>query len=103
MRQLGCGFRMEERFILAEIGKRLGRNGLAKVAGVAKPDTILGWFRRLVAQKFDGSKRRSCPGRPRIDTEVETLIVQMARENSGWGYEPVRSTDIVTAQRQGVR
>ena len=51
----------EERFTLAEIGKRLGRKGLVKVAEVAKPDTILGWFRKLVAQKFDGSKRRSCP------------------------------------------
>ena len=30
----------EQRFTLAEIGKRLGRKGLAKVAEVAKPDTI---------------------------------------------------------------
>ena len=74
---------------MAEIGKRLGRKGLAKVAQVAKPDTILVWFRKLVAQKFDGSKHRSYPGRPRIDAEVESLIVQMARENSGWGYDRI--------------
>lgn len=74
---------------LAEIGKRLGRKGLAKVAQVAKPETILGWFRQLVAQKFDGSKHRSYPGRPRIDAEVESLIVQMARENSSWGYDRI--------------
>ena len=49
----------EERATLAEIGKRLGRKGLAKVALVAKPETVLGWFRKLVAQKFDGSKHRS--------------------------------------------
>src|SRR5918993_2459000 len=61
----------EERSTLAEIGKRLGRKGLMKVALVAKPETILGWFRKLVAQKFDCSKSRSYPGRPRIDTEVE--------------------------------
>ena len=79
----------EERSTLAEIGKRLGRKGLAKVAQVAKPETILGWFRKLVAQKFDGSKHRSCPGRPRIAAEVEALIVQMARENSGWGYDRI--------------
>jgi hypothetical protein len=47
-----------ERCTLAEIGKRLGRKALEKVACVAKPDTILGWYRRLVARKFDGSKRR---------------------------------------------
>jgi hypothetical protein len=61
-----------ERSTLAEIGKRLGRKGLEKAALVAKPDTILAWFRQLVAQKFDGSKRRSYPGRPRTSPEVES-------------------------------
>ena len=74
----------EQRSTLAEIGNRLGRKGLAKVALIAKPETILSWFRKLVAQKFDGSNCRSYPGRTRIDAEVEALIVQMARENSGW-------------------
>src|SRR4051795_7234370 len=78
-----------ERSTLAQIGKRLGRKGLAKVAQVAKPETILGWFRKLVAQKFDGSKHRSYPGRPKIDPEVERLIVRLARENSGWGYDRI--------------
>jgi len=48
-----------QRSTLAEIGKRLGRKYLAEVACVAKPATILAWYRRLVAQKFDGSKRLS--------------------------------------------
>ena len=78
-----------ERSTLAEIGKRLGRRALAQVACVAKPETILAWYRRLIAQKFDGSKRRSYPGRPRIDREIEALVVQMARENSGWGYDRI--------------
>ena len=79
----------EERSTLAEIGRRLGRKGLEKVALVARPETILGWFRKLVAQKFDGSRHRSYPGRPRIAAEVEALIVRMARENSGWGYDRI--------------
>ena len=78
-----------ERTTLAEIGKRLGRKGLAKVAQVARPETILGWWRKLVAQKFDGSKHRSYPWRPKIDPEIEQLIAQMARENSGWGYDRI--------------
>ncbi len=32
---------------------------------VARPDTILGWYRKLAAHKFDGSKARQCAGRPR--------------------------------------
>src|SRR5215471_9326868 len=64
-----------ERRTLAEIVKRLGRKALAKVACVAKPDTILAWYRRLIARKFDGSQRRTYPGRPRISAEVEELVV----------------------------
>jgi hypothetical protein len=78
-----------ERSTLAEIGKRLGRKALKQVARVAKPDTILAWYRRLIAQKFDGSKHRSYPGRPRVGREVTELIVRMARENSGWGYDRI--------------
>src|SRR5215469_13544425 len=78
-----------QRSTLAEIGQRLGRTQLAEVACVAKPDTILAWYRRLIARKFDGSKSRSYPGRPRIDATVEALIVRMAKENSGWGYDRI--------------
>src|SRR5690242_7521599 len=56
-----------ERCTLAEIGKRLGRKLLSEVACVAQPETILGWYRRLIARKFDGSNHSSYPGRPRVD------------------------------------
>jgi transposase InsO family protein len=78
-----------ERSTLAEIAKRLGRKALKDVARVAKPDTILEWYRRLVAQKFDGSQFRAYPGRPRISPEVEALVIQFARENRGWGYDRI--------------
>lgn len=78
-----------ERSTLAEIGKRVGRKDLQMVASAALPETILAWYRRLIAQKFDGSKRRSFPGRPPIPAELEALIARMARENSGWGYDRI--------------
>lgn len=78
-----------ERATLAEIAKRLGRKALAQLACVAKPDTILGWYRKLVAQKFDGSRKRTYPGRPRVSREVEELIVRFGKENSGWGYDRI--------------
>jgi putative transposase len=56
-----------ERATLGEIGFRLGRRTLSEVATAAQPDTILAWYRRLVARKFDGSQSRRGPGRPRID------------------------------------
>ena len=67
------------------IGHRLGRKGLAEIATVATPDTILAWYRKLVAGKFDGSKARRGPGRPRIDREIEALIVRMSKENRDLG------------------
>ena len=78
-----------ERKALAEIGQKLGKKALAEVATIVKPDTILAWHRKLVAQKFDGSKQRKAPGRPRIDPELEALIVRMAQENRSWGYDRI--------------
>ena len=76
-----------ERKTLAEIGKRLGKKALEEVANIVKPDTLLGWHRRLIAKKFDGSKNRHYPGRPRVDEEIEALVVQFARENRSWCYD----------------
>jgi putative transposase len=78
-----------ERGVLGEIGHRLGRKVLADVATIARPDTILGWYRKLVARKFDGSKARRGLGRPRIKREVEHLIIRMASENRDWGYDRI--------------
>ena len=78
-----------ERKTLAEIAYRLGRKTLEDVANAAKPDTILGWYRKLVAQKFDGSKARRKVGRPQVDDDIGRLIVRMARENPGWGYDRI--------------
>ena len=78
-----------ERATLGEIGNRLGRKVLGEVANVARPDTILAWYRKLVARNFHNSKARRSPGRPRIKREVDQLIVRMARENRDWGYDNV--------------
>src|SRR5664280_2093368 len=51
---------------LAEIAHRLGRKALEEVAATAMPDTILGWYGKLDANKFDGSRFRHSAGRPRV-------------------------------------
>lgn len=56
---------------------------------MARPDTILAWYRKHVAHKFDGSKERRAPGRPRLDRAIEELIVRMASENRDWGYNRI--------------
>jgi putative transposase len=78
-----------ERKALAELGKRLGKQALKEVASIVTPDTILAWHRKLVAQKFDGSQQRKPPGRPKIDADLEALVVRLARENRSWGYDRI--------------
>jgi hypothetical protein len=75
-----------ERTTLAALGKRLGKKALVDVMSVVKPETLLGWHRKLIARKFDGSTHRRYPGRPRIDPAIEPFIVQFAQENRTWGY-----------------
>ena len=78
-----------ERKALAEIGQKLGKKALEAVANIVKPDPMLAWHRKLVAQKFDGSQQRKALGRPTIDHELEALVVCMARENHSWGYDRI--------------
>ena len=62
-----------ERIRLAKLGKRLGLKALKDIAAIVKPETILAWYRKLVAKKFDGSAKRGKSGRPRVEEEVEKL------------------------------
>ena len=65
---------------LAIRGQKLGRRVLSRVAGIVTPDTILRWYRRLIAQQYDGSARRR-RGRPLTPQAIGELVVRMAIEN----------------------
>jgi transposase InsO family protein len=78
-----------ERIRLAKIGKRIGLKALREIACIVRPETILEWFRRLVAKKFDGSKNRKKAGRPRIEHELEALVIRFVEENPCWGYDRI--------------
>ena len=79
-----------ERRRLAALAHPLGRTCLKEIATIATPDTLLRWYHRLIAQKFDGSKRRTPLRRPPVAEEVEWLAVQMADENPTWGYRRIQ-------------
>src|SRR5919109_5095240 len=61
---------------LAALAHPLGRQRLREVATLVTPDTLLRWYQRLIAQKFDGSTLRRHLGRPRVAEEVEQLVVR---------------------------
>ena len=79
-----------ERRRLAALAHPLGRQRLKEVATIATPDTLLRWYKRLIAQKFDGSTKRRQVGRPRVAEEVEQLVIRMAEENPSWGYRRIQ-------------
>jgi putative transposase len=74
---------------LGAIGQKLGRKALEEIATVAKVDTIFAWNRKFAHQQCDSAKTRTAVGRPRIDPEIEDLVVRMARENRSWGYDRI--------------
>ncbi len=74
---------------LAILGKELGLKVLGKIATIAAAETILRWYRELVARKYDGSKQPG-PGRPRKAEDIVELVITMARDNEGWGYTRIK-------------
>ena len=52
----------KQRRRLAILAKRVGRKALFDISGVFCPDTLMLWYRKLVAQKYDGPKNRGKGG-----------------------------------------
>ncbi len=77
--------RWRMRFARAAMG--VGWKRLAAIATVAKAATIRGWH-RLMTKGALGLKRAG-PGRPRIESEIELVIIRMAQENTGWGQHRI--------------
>ena len=78
-----------ERRRLARKAQALGRKVLSELETLVTPNTLLRWYRELVAFKWNYTHRCG-PGRPRIMTTIVDLIVRMALENPSWGYTRIR-------------
>jgi len=73
---------------LAVKAKKLGWRVLHELTTIVTPETLLAWHRKLIARKYDGSRRRG-PGRPHVQDEIQQLVVRMATENRDWGYRRI--------------
>src|SRR5262252_9968542 len=68
-------FTDDQRRRLATKAKGVGRKVLVELGTIVTPETLLAWHRRLIAQKYDGSKKRGS-GRPQTPGKIEILVVQ---------------------------
>jgi hypothetical protein len=71
-------------------GKTTGaRQRLNQAIVIFKPDTMLRWYRELVRRNWT-FKRKVNPGKPSISTDLETMIMRLAKENFSWGYGKIQ-------------
>ena len=78
-----------QRMRVAAKAKRLSRQMLEQCTELFTPDTIMRWYRKLIAEKYDGSQNRTSPGRPQITQEIVDLVIQFKQENPRWGYQKI--------------
>ena len=88
-------YRMRDRALLAAASPILARDRWSVF--LVRPETIMGWHRRLAAHKWTRPRRR--PGRPALEPEVRRLILRMAKENPRWGYMRIKGE----LQKLGIR
>ncbi len=83
-------FNDSQRGRLATKGKELTPKERDECCELVRPRTILEWFRRIYAEKYDSSKSRRRPGRPRKPEETRRLVLAIANDNLSWGYTKIR-------------
>jgi hypothetical protein len=77
-----------DRAFLAALLHRLPRPMLRQLHLIVSPDTVLRWHRELLRRHHATASRPKRPGRPPTRRNIQTLVLRLARENSGWGYRP---------------
>jgi putative transposase len=77
-------FKPDDRAVLTALARALGRDRWSIF--MVKPDTILRWHRRLVANHWTYPHQ---PGRPATTAETRRLMIRFARENPTWGYRRI--------------
>ncbi len=80
-----------ERMTLAVLAARLKQqtnrpaSQFRQLIRLVQPETVFRWHRDLGRRKW-AQENKGKRGRPRIDDQMEHLIVRLAKENLRWGY-----------------
>jgi len=74
---------------LAAKAKKLTRKLLEETSVLFTADTVIGWYRKLIAEKYDGSKNRKTVGRPKVNREILHWVLKIKSENMQWGSQKI--------------
>jgi transposase InsO family protein len=76
-----------DRAVLAALARLLPESQLRRLRLIVSPRTLLRWHADLVRRRW--AYPRGAPGRPRTAPTVRALVLEMARDNPGWGYRRI--------------
>jgi putative transposase len=76
-----------DRAVLAALARMLPGSQLRRLRLIVSPRTLLRWHADLVRRHWACPRRG--PGRPRTAVSVRALVLEMARDNPGWGYRRI--------------
>jgi putative transposase len=88
-------FELSDRVFLAALLHRLPRDVLRRIRLLVRPETVLRWHRDLLARRHAAISRPGRVGRPPTVRSIRTLVLRLARENSGWGYRRIHGELLV--------
>src|SRR5690349_1578211 len=76
-----------DRAVLAALARLVPSGQLRQLRLIISPGTLLRWHAHLVRRCWTYPRR--APGRPRAASAMRALILEMARDNPGWGYRRI--------------
>jgi putative transposase len=76
-----------DRAVLAALARLLTGSQLRQLRLIISPRTLLRWHADLVRRHWAYPRRSA--GRPRTEASVRALVLEMARDNPGWGYRRI--------------
>jgi hypothetical protein len=76
-----------DRAVLAALARLLPGTNLRQLCLIVSPRILLRWHADLVRRRW--SYPRRAPGRPQTARVVQALVLEMVRDNPGWGYRRI--------------
>jgi transposase InsO family protein len=76
-----------DRAVLAALARLLPGSHLRQLRLIVSPRPLLRWHADLVRRHWSFPRRT--PGRPRTGQSVRALVLEIARDNPGWGYRRI--------------